>query len=110
MLACAICCSPVIDGEKHNLQDCINALEEKGEWGNGDKRMSEQATIYTTNATRTTAAILEITEREFWEKKHAEVTRMSNFLCENWKFSRAGYVKGEPVPVKKLRQIVDKTA
>ncbi len=72
--------------------------------------MSEQTVPYIADTSRTTAAILELTEREFWANKNRELVRMSDLLCKAHGLSRSGMVKGKRVTVAKLRQIVDKTA
>lgn len=76
--------------------------------------MSEQPTPYTIATTHAqfeqqASAIIAITEREYWERKHRELVRLDNMLCETFDFSRPGFVKGEQVAVKTLRGVVDKT-
>jgi hypothetical protein len=44
----------------------------------------------------------------FWQMEHRRAVEYSNWLCETFKFSRKGYVKGKVVSVKELRKIVDK--
>lgn len=73
--------------------------------------MTEQTATYTTSTTHarfghTASAIIAATEREYWERKHRELVRLDNALCEIFSFSRAGMVKGKQVLIKDLQRII----
>jgi len=52
-------------------------------------------------------AIIEATDREYWEPKHRLLVRLDNYICRIFKFSRSGMVRGKVVPIKALRTMVD---
>lgn len=87
--------------------------------------MTEESVIYTVPSSylvvepefdQSAQGAIDAEELKYLEQKlqeilrfHRELVRFDNRICEIFKLSRGGYIKGKQVTVKELRRLVDKS-